>query len=507
MPLSERRIMRLSDPLNGLAARLEIAPRKILLDPAVDFVLSFAQEFARAPGDQADLKTAVSAALTMVFENNAGGKSEEPIALEISERQGKLLIGIWNRGVPILLNGGRRSGLNSGYFAKFCEASKHADRVSVENFGRRGQKVVLEIRLGAGAAARSLPADPSIMTVVPQEEKITLRPLSSGEEDALSRLFHTVYGYRYINEVVYYPDKLRAMLAEGELLSIVAARPNGRLVGHVGLVRKNKAPTVYEAAMGIVDPAVKSRGLFGLLFEKTMETIRETSMQYCFLDFVTNHDYTQKHLLRYGTRDLALFVGCQSRQTQARLEKLGIGPDPQDMDRYSLLTSLIPRVRHPFGREVLLPESLGSSFGFLLKPLGLRWAHTPRFQTLPERGSCKTDCQSAQASVLFDLSEPGREALEQISAQWREFLRNGFQYAAVEIPLDAPGLGPAYEMLSANGFFPAGFAPYHFSDRLAFRFQALGPTRVAFDKIKVVSEGARKLLDAVRNEYEAACLI
>ena len=489
-------------------ARLELPPVSSFQGPAVDFTVSFARQLGCGENEQKKLARAVGAALGAVMENNAGGKSDEPVTLELSEGAGKLIVEIINRGVPLLLNDGRKNALNALYFMQFHEAVKHADKVSLENFGRKGQLLTLESSMGPQAAAKSLPSFSAAAPLdIPKDETITVRLLEAGEEEALSRLFYLVYGYQYINELVYYPEKLKALLASGELISIVAARANGRLVGHVGLVRKNAAPVVYEAAMGVVDPAVKSRGLFRLLFKRTMEQVRATPMQYCFIDFVTNHEYTQKHVNQYGICELALFAGCQTSHTQANLAKLGLGHDPEGMDRYSLLTAAIPQIAQPFGATVALPESLGTSIGFLLKPLGVRWTPVSRFETLPEDGSYKKTYQRAQSSVLFDMEQPGRQAVENILAEWQDLKRDGFQYAAVEVPIDRPGLNLLYEQLSSNGFFTAGFVPYHFSDRLGLRFQALGPTKVAFDQIKVISESARKLLATVKNEYASSCLL
>ena len=172
-----------------------------------------------------------------------------------------------------------------------------------------------------------------------------------------------------------------------------------------------------------------------------------------------------------------------------------------------LLVSVIPRVPRPFGESIILPESIGERFGFLLKPFGLAYSPAPRFQTLPAMGSFTTSTLRAQSAAFFDLSAPGQEAAEDIVEEWRELLRDGFEYAAVEVPLDAPGLGPLYDILSSNGFFAAGFVPYQSSARLGFRFQALGPTKVAFDDIKVATEHGKKLLAAVRKDYEANCLL
>jgi hypothetical protein len=486
-------------------AKIEIPPQQVFLEPTVGFVLAFAARFARGETEQTELRTAVSAVLGMVIENNSRGG--EPVAVEVGESAGKLRVSVINHGAPILLKGGR-SGIHSRHYAKFHEASQHADSVTFENSGRGGQAVVLEIRLGAVAAAMSLLAKPaSQVLAIPEDEVITVRGLAPGEEDALSRLFYLVYGYDYINEFVYYPEKIKAMIEAGDLLPIVAARPNGRLVGHVGLLRRHREPAAYEAGMGAVDPIVKSRGLFGQLFAKTMEAVRNTPMQYCLCDCVTNHAFSQRHVAKFGGTELALYAGCQSRETQARLERLGLGKDPESMLRYSLLVSVIPRVPHPFGESIVLPESIGERFGFLLEPLGMAWSPAPRFQTLPAAGSFKTSTQRAQTAALFDLTEPGQEAAEDIVEEWRELLRDGFEYAAVEVPLEAPGLGPLYDILSSSGFFASGFVPYHGGGRLGFRFQALGPTKVAFDEIKVATDHGKKLLAAVRKDYEANCLI
>ena len=490
--------------MKSAIARLEIPPQQAFLEPVLSFVLAYAARFARGEREQTDLRLAVSAVLEMVIDNNSHGGSSEPVAVEVGEGAGKLWVAVINHGTPILLKGGR-DGIHSAYYAKFHEASRHADSVTFENSGREGQAVVLEMRLGAVAAAMSLLSKPVPQApAIPEDEVITVRSLEPGEEDSLSRLFYLVYGYNYINEFVYYPEKIKAMVESGELLPIVAARPNGRLVGHVGLLRRHRDPTVYEAAMGAVDPMVKSRGLFGELFAKAMDVVRKTPMQYCLCDCVTNHSFSQRHVAKSGGFELALYAGCQSRETQARLERLGLGKDPEGMLRYSLLVSVIPQVPHPFGESIVLPENIGEKFGFLLKPLGLAWSPAPRFQSLPAGGSFKTSTQRAQSAALFDLETPGQEAVEDIVEAWRELLREGFEYAAVELPLDAPGLGPLYDRLSSNGFFASGFVPYHCSARLGFRFQALGPTKVAFDDVKIATEHGRRLLRAVRSDYEAS---
>ena len=233
-----------------------------------------------------------------------------------------------------------------------------------------------------------------------------------------------------------------------------------------------------------------------------MKTVQTLPVQYCFFDFVTNHDYTQRFVARYNPVDMALFIGCQSCETQAKLEKLGIGVDPKQTDRYSLLLSVIPQVKHPFGKSVALPINLGETLGFLLTPLNISWVPAPRFQMLPPDGECQTHLQPAQGAVIFDLIRPGRKALEKILQEWHQLLRNGYQYAAVDICLASPGIGQLYDVLAANGFFVAGFIPYHHSDKLGIRFQSIGPTKLDFNEVIVFSPTAKRLLEIIRNNYE-----
>ncbi len=103
--------------MNRPKAKLELPADPLFSEPAVDFAASFAQKLDCGEAERDRLKRAVRAALGAVMQNNAGGKSEEPVTLELSESSGKLVVEIVNRGVPLLLNDGRENELNASYFA------------------------------------------------------------------------------------------------------------------------------------------------------------------------------------------------------------------------------------------------------------------------------------------------------------------------------------------------------------------------------------------------------
>ena len=98
------------------------------------------------------------------------------------------------------------------------------------------------------------------------------------------------------------PIKLKSLIEEKKLICLVAIAPERSSAGPRRASQMGRGPpVVYEPCLGIVDPKVKGRGLFSQLFEHAMKWVNSTPMQYCFFDFVTNHDFTQRFVAHYGT--------------------------------------------------------------------------------------------------------------------------------------------------------------------------------------------------------------
>lgn len=464
-------------------ARLSIPPSMTYLSAASDFIAVAGKEVGLSSSQNEKLFQSCQYLLKELLQNSQKGNFSDYFRIDIRNFEDQLKIEILNRNLP----------LPSEIIQKDLT---WFDTLTLENLGPGGQRLTLSIPLNTSQIS---PAEKPLP--VQSDVQIRIRPLKDGEERKLTDLFFNVYGYNYIHQYMYYPEQIKALRDSGDLICIVGVDPDEKLIGHVGLVRLNTEPVVFEAALGVVDPRTKSRGLFSKIFENAMEVSKTIPMSYCIFDFVTNHDFTQKLVSRYGSIDMALLIGCQSKENQASLKKLGLGADPEEMDRYSLLLSLSPREKHPFGNSISLPPNLGEQFSSTLQALGITWHPSPRFDYLSRDGEFTAIRQPSQKAIIFDLYKPGRAALQKIVQVWQQALREGYQYAGVNVPIAAPGLAYVYDFLSTKGFFMGGLIPYRNSNELGFRFQALGPTRVAFDQIKVHTDTSRKLLQTVREDF------
>ncbi len=477
-------------------AVLEFPASLLHVGPVLGYLDAFSTQFGIESDRRVQLRAATSRALDLVVKNNEHLFPKPSVSVGFSENNGELLIEVLNHGVPINVN-------RNGQSAIFHGLTQGLDRVLLENQGRQGQSIILGMKLGEAAARKSLEGNVRVAEPFdPETVEIKIRRLTKGDASAIAELFFYVYGYDYIHDFVYYPEKLENLIESDELISVAAVLPNGRLVGHVGLRRWNTSPLVYEPCLGVVDPVLKSRGVFSKVFQQAMQVVETIPMHYLFFDFVTNHEFSQRFVSRYHPVDLAIFVGCQSKDTQAKLEKLGMGADPKKTDRYSLLYSVLPRVEFPFGKEAELPLCLGEQIGFLLDPLGISWYPASRFSVLPSGGDYTSSLQPAQNAIVFDLVMPGRNAVDRILQEWQQCLRNGYEYAAVDVLVGSPGVGNLYDCLQEAGFFVAGFLPHKMGSQLSLRFQAVRPTKLAFDEIRVVSPIANRLLDLIQIQYE-----
>lgn len=487
------------EQVSGLSASIEIPANEHFLSGTAAFIDAFALSRGVSKSLSATLRQGFIAVAEFFHSTGEREKEIPPLKVEISEKSGRLFLMVHYRGIPVPSDEMNHLDL---FLQKHSVSPKAFARIDRAYCGREGQIVTLEMSMGDAASGR---VKASVEDPAPEsfgENDFEIRKVCSNEADSISRLFYKVYGYDYIRELVYFPDEIRAMMNQGNLISFAAVSPNGRFLGHVGMTKKSDSPQVWEPCLGVTDPEVNSRGLFRGIFDATMEFAKTLEVSYFFFDFVTNHDLSQRLINRYGCLDTALMLGCQSAKTQARLSRFGLDCDPVSTDRFSILYGIIPGLTQPFGEEITLPDNLGKLLGFLIEPLGLGWIPASRFAVPKIQGEYRVTREPEQEAVFFDCYDPGSEAVEKIITDWLLLKKEGYVYAAVDIPVEPSGLAKLYDMLARQDFFVAGFVPHANSEKLALRMQTLVPKKLEFNEIKVFSHGAKRLLEIIRRQYE-----
>ena len=190
------------------------------------------------------------------------------------------------------------------------------DEIFFNNLGPEGKEVVLIKHLGDGsladyeAACRYEP--PNALEAAqpfPQAEtRCTVRPMQPADALEISKTVYRTYGYSYSHDYIYYPEKIVALNASGEVHSALAVTEQNEVVGHCALSLWRDNPQIAELGQGVVVPKYRSLGCFARLTEYLIGTARSRGLKGVFGAAVTVHPFSQKSALQQGLRDCALFL-------------------------------------------------------------------------------------------------------------------------------------------------------------------------------------------------------
>ena len=226
-----------------------------------------------------------------------------------------------------------------------------AHNVLLVNLGSDGKRLAADVTVGSRSEvqARShhieaVPRRAQVGAETP--DAVEVRAATTQDAEAIAQLLYENYHLSYVHADFYRPRYLTAALASGELLSTIAVH-EGRAIGHHALMPLPGVPSA-ETGAAVVHSAYRGLGVFGRLFEYTLDTAIKRGLASVFGDAVTIHPFSQRAELSHGYRETALQLGMVPAQTTMRGFG-GKGP----RRRTATLRSYLPFDDHP--RQVAVP--------------------------------------------------------------------------------------------------------------------------------------------------------
>ena len=323
-----------------------------------------------------------------------------------------------------------------------------------------------------------------------------------GEEHAIqiSRLVYRGYGYSYVYEDVYYPERICAHFRSGMLKSWGATTGSGRLVGHLALAKEGPESGALEWCVAVVDPQWRGLGLMERMLQAAMAHAEEREEKVICAHAVTAHPYTQKTCLKFGFQPVALLLGYAPATLQFR----GIGQGLKQRES----TVLAARCTHSLPALPLhLPRGLVSTILRLLQSLGAapgegQWREADEEIDLEGR---RTEYASLTAHCInvgkIQLSKAGGDVEQVLRRERRRLCRERVDVIYLTVDLADPGVGKAVQAAEKNGFFLAGLSPM-LNPAYGLTLQCLNNFDVDFGTICAHGEQAEWLRDTVKGEKE-----
>lgn len=381
-------------------------------------------------------------------------------------------------------------------------AKRVMDGLSFHNLGKQGRETRLfkfqdqnkvDSILSGEELEKARAQDRS--QIHPRESvKYTVRRLRPEEAVEVSRCVYTAYGYTYLHEDMYYPDRVRYLNENGDLISFVAVTDYGGVIAHAAMIIGDD-PLVPEFGVAATKPGFRGQGCLNALSEARIEEAMQRGFTGGFGMGVTSHFYSQKSMLKRGMKPCALLLSNAAEPEYKDMKKRDIQRESAVM-QFKYLKAPGDVVVYPPQRHAEFVKRIYSNLG-----VGARLQEAGDYEgpSAPRSNmDVKTDADRITADIR--INEYGRDIVRETASKLGFLGPDAVMTVYLYLPLSDPGTAVYCPELEDLGFFFAGIKPGSKSDFLILQY--LNGYEMDFEQIAVGCEFSGEIKEYVRKYAE-----
>jgi anti-sigma regulatory factor (Ser/Thr protein kinase)/N-acetylglutamate synthase-like GNAT family acetyltransferase len=380
--------------------------------------------------------------------------------------------------------------------AGFAVMRRMVDDFAFLNKGRQGKEFRLVQHIEAEHIADLEPADTAEEAADPEAVEYELRPAEPEDAEDIAKLIYRVYGYTYVKEDLYYPDRIERALESDEKFGVVVRTSAGRAVGYFAVLLRPDS-RIGEVGEAVVDLKHRRRGLMTRMLKALIEEANERKLKGVFGEAVTAHTISQRVNARYDMTSTAL---CLALHRQERFR--GLSED------YTQPVSVVIEFRPlvPYDTVVAyLPAAYDELLRRIYRELGAE-VHTPGRGQDPRAGRPLPDEAAIDARIHYQfrhlelvVEQAGADAVEQVEQTVDDLEGEDMNAVFVDLPIDDPHTPVLTERLREAGFVLAGLMPRFHEENDHLRLQR-PLADLGLDQVQVYSDLAHALKDRIADE-------
>ncbi len=320
--------------------------------------------------------------------------------------------------------------------------------------------------------------------------KIPFHPmlLQPNQAVEISQCAYRAYGYTYLMENIYYPERLIEMNKTGELISAVAASDeNNEVLGHVALEFFGRKKKIPELGMAFTKPKFRRQGCMTHLSEFLDQQALEKGVKGIYADAVTVHPYSQKALLSCGYKSAGIRIGLDPPRNFKSMEN-------QCTQRETLV--LMYKMLITQDVEVLVPVHHKGIIEKIYKNIGIK-AEVHTLRNVDEdtnkmaQSDVEVDVVESARIASFIVNSVGENFQEEIKYRLRDLCLKKIEVIDLRLDMCNNNLVKCVPQLEMLGFFFSGVLPD--DDKQYLLLQYLNNVPIDYSKIVLVSDFAQEL--------------
>jgi hypothetical protein len=408
----------------------------------------------------------------------------EPIRIVAACTPEHLRISLFERGLPMDESLARRNGNWTRITAEVDEAHWHMH-------GKHGTEPQLASSRPVRIAEDVHTASAAGHIAEAPAQSYEIRRFQPADAAGIARAFYLTYGYDYTLSAVYVPERLTALNASNEYISVVAVAEDEEIVGHYALHRDAGTP-IAEGCGALIIPAHRGRDLLKRMRFAVEEEARKLGLAAYYTEPVTSHPRTQRESFEVGARACALTLGGDPPSFLARHMDVTTKGQRQSFMLY--FKTLRPRTV----RTIYPPPRHREAIEKIYANLALRVDARDGAAPPAGKGELRTRIEHGDGVATITIRSIGSETSDlaaQIVSDLRSLAHVGAIYALV--PLEdaaAPHLASVFE---DSGFIFSGIGPWMIDGTDALRLQM--PLTPIDMSLLTIDESGKDLFDYVRS--------
>ena len=313
----------------------------------------------------------------------------------------------------------------------------------------------------------------------------------------LTSAIFAAYGSTYDVRWVYDPADVRARLADGRYVSVVAETARGDLLCHVGMSMAAAGDAVGHAGQAVTLAAARGQHLFTRTKLYLMGWARNHGLAGMYSEVTAAHPYSQKANLAVGAKETGFLLGWIPASVA---NDAAIRAARDERRRRRAAAFFYAKLNAGHDRPVYAPERHREVVGRTLELCALRGAlqDPPAGSALAARTELHVDVDRDHNLALITVTVPGADLEEVVRVRrHRLFHHDRVAVVYVDLPLVSPATALVADHLEALGVSYSGIFPNRRADGDVMRMQSMHGIRINTEDVAVASDHGRELLNYV----------
>lgn len=474
----------------------------------LESVLSFAREVALSSGfpenEASKIEVALEEAFTNVVRHSFG--QTEATTFEFSVHPSSVMIEFrfTDKGRP--LNPVRVEGYDPGELEPGKEVrglgsfliKQLMDVVEYRALGNQGKMIrMVKYRKDTEAASGSRaplvpPAPPADGRDLPPID-FSIHRLKPEEAFQVAELAYDTYGYSYLYEHIYFPERVTALNLTNELISILAVTPEGEVAGHVGMVCDPGIPGLGELALAMIKPKFRGYKLLEKISATCIGEALSLGIRGMYVQATTIHTYSQPVPKKAGMKPVGFILGYISPMNLKNIEESA-------RERVTPVVSFKTLQTVDAG-SLYIPLRHDGMVRKLLTDVSIGWK--PGLPVTMEKDQSVYTVTVNPVSLLARIIvyETGRDILHSLKQVLVRIREESLLIGELFLNLTEALTAEYYDRIEDLGFIFTGILPG--SSRGTFiTLVYLNGINVHFDTIHLIEDNGQDLLAYIRQDYD-----